>query len=251
MAQINTNEPLVENRKKLGRYTSLAGLAIIFGGLVASFQNQFLLAYGALIVGFLLSNFGAYFLSRWGLGTHEKLTTALKGMDKRYRLYNYLLPVPNVLLTPYGVTVFLIKNQEGPIVGDKTGWRQRAGILGGIVRFMRALSAEALGDPPKELEQQKETMKKFIVAALREKDNVPVEGYVVFTNPRVGVTLDDIKTPVIVLNKQPDAIKNALRRDKRAAPLPEGVYDDLVELFEKEAGEKTERAQNEFRFWRR
>lgn len=251
MAQISTNEPFVENRKRLGRYASFGGLAIIFGGLVASIQNQFLLAYGALIVGFILSNFGAYFLSRWGLDAHEKLTSALKGMDKRYRLYNYLLPAPNVLLTPFGVTVFLVKNQEGQIVADEKGWRQPTSILGTFVRFMRALSAEALGDPAEDLEKQKAKMREFITDGLRENGAVPVEGYIVFTNPRAAVTLSEVETPVIVLNVQPDAIKNALRRDKRAAPLSTRVYDDLVTLFEREAEEKTERAQNEFRFWRR
>jgi hypothetical protein len=251
MAQISTNEALIENRKKIGNYATLAGLAIIFGGVIASVQNQILLAYGALIAGFVVSNIGAYFLSRWGLGAHEKLTAALKGLDKRYRLYNYLLPVPNVLLTPYGVTVFLIKNQDGAIVADEKGWRQPTGLLGGIVRSMRALSSDRLGDPPTELEAQKELMKNFIAQALGASGQAPVEGYVVFTNPRAQVTLANAKVPVLLLNKQPDALKNALRRDKRASQLPGAIYNDLVAFFDKEAEEKTAQAQNEFRFWRR
>jgi hypothetical protein len=251
MAQISTNEPLIENRKKVGRYASIGGLAIIFGGLLASFQNQILLAYGALIVGFILSNVGAYYLSRWGLGTHEKLSTALKGLDKRYRLYNYLLPVPNVLLTPYGITVFLVKNQEGVIVADAQGWRQPTGLLGSLFRFMRAFSTEPLGDPPRELEQQKQTIKQFVTQGMPGGGQVPVEGLILFTNPRAEVSLTDPKTPAIAINKQPDALKNVLRRDKRTTQLSGEVYDGLVSLFDGEAEETSARSQRGLQFWRR
>jgi nuclease-like protein len=251
MAQISTNEPLIENRKKVGRYASFGGLAIIFGGLLASFQNQPVLAYGALVLGFILSNVGAYYLSRWGLGTHEKLGAALKGLDKRYRLYNYLLPVPNVMLTPYGVTIFLVKNHEGRIVADEKGWRQPTGFAGNVIRFMRVFSSEPLGDPPKELELQKQTMKEFIAQGLGEGTQVPVQGLILFTNPRADVTLEDAQVPTIAMSKQPDALKNALRRDKRTPQLPGDLYDGLVELFDGEAVEKTTQAQNGFRFWRR
>jgi hypothetical protein len=251
MAQISTNDTLIENRKKLGRYASIGGFAIIFGGLLASFQNQVLLAYGALILGFFLSSFGAYNLNRWGLGIHEKLATALKGLDKRYRLYNYLLPVPNVLLTPYGVTVLLVKNQEGAIVADEKGWRQPTGFLGSVVRFMRAFSSEPLGDPPKELELQMQTMKEFIAKGIGGDTQVPMEGLILFPNPRAQVSLSKPTATTIAMNKNPDALKSALRRDKRAPQLSGEVYDGLVALFDREAEEKTARSQNGLRFWRR
>lgn len=251
MAQITTNEPFIENRKKIGRYASLGGLAIIFGGLLASFQNQILLAYGALILGFILSNVGAYYLSRWGLGVHEKIAAALKGLDKRYRLYNYLLPVPNVLLTPYGVSVFLVKNQDGVIVADAKGWRQPSSIFGTLLRFLRAFSSDPLGDPPGELEVQQKTMKDFISESLGEGTKVTVDGLILFTNPRADLSITNSKVTTIALTKQPDALKNALRRDKRTTQLPGDVYDRLVALFDSEAEEKAAHSQIDFRFWRR
>ncbi len=246
MAQISTNEQFVEQRTRVGRYASLGGLAVIFAGLMASFNNQILLAYGALLLGFILSNTGAYFLNRWGLKAHEKLGAALKGLDKRYRLYNFLLPVPNALLTPYGVIVFLVKNQDGQIVGGDKGWRQGSSLL----RIFRAFSTEPLGDPPKDLALQKQKMREFISRELSEV-KIPVEGYIVFTNPRASVTLENVAEPVIVLRQQPDALKNALRRDKRAAQLPPREYDALVALFQKEADAKLAERQNVFQLFRR
>jgi hypothetical protein len=251
MAQINTNESLIENRKKVGRYASIGGLAIIFGGLLASIQNQLLLAYGALVAGFILSNVGAYYLSRWGLGAHERLSTALKGLDKRYRLYNYLLPVPNVLLTPYSVTVLLVKNQEGKIVAGSDGWRQPAGVFASLVRFMRLFSADPLGDPPKELDLQRKTMKEFVTKGLPAGSQVPVEGLILLTNPRAEFSLTDSKTTAIAINKQPDALKNVLRRDKRSPQLAGEVYEGLVALFDGEAEETSAKAKQWLSFIRR
>ena len=49
---IVVNEQLVNRRAKLGRIASLAGLAILAGGMVASFQEKLLyLSFAALILG--------------------------------------------------------------------------------------------------------------------------------------------------------------------------------------------------------
>ena len=66
-------------------------------------------------LGLVLSNVGGYFLNRWGFKYYEAVGNALKGTDKKYRLYNYSLPVNNVLLSPYDVTVLLLKNLDGQI----------------------------------------------------------------------------------------------------------------------------------------
>lgn len=261
MAQINTNEPLIENRKKLGGYAFTAGIVVMLIGLVASFQNQLVLQYGnlyylviyaSLILGFILLSIGSYNVSRYGVRIPERLEKSLKGLDKRYRLYNFLLPAPHVLLTPHGITILLVKNQEGTIIADDKGWRQPTGLFGSIVRFTRAFSVEPLGNPPKDLEAQQKVMHEFIVKGLGGVDNVPVEGVVVFTNPKADVSvLSDPAVPTVALNKQPEALKSALRRDKRAAQLSRETYDGLVSLFDGEAEEKTAQASNTFRFWRR
>jgi hypothetical protein len=116
---------------------------------------------------------------------------------------------------------------------------------------MRALSAEPLGNPPKDLEAQEEKMRAFLDDELGENAQVPVDGYIIFTNPRTQVTVDGIQQPVLVLSESPDALKNAIRKDKRAAQLPKNLYDQLVALFEKEAEEKQNQPQSLLQFWRR
>lgn len=261
MAQINTNDSLIENRKRIGGWAFTAGIVVMLVGLVASFQNQLILQYGniyyvviyaSLILGFILLSIGSYNVSRYGVGIPEKLASSLKGLDKRYRLYNFLLPVPHVLLTPYGITILLVKNQEGRIVADEKGWRQPSGILGNVIRFTRAFSMEALGNPPQDLEAQKKIMQDFVSKGITANGQVPVDGLVIFTNPKADISiLSNPVVPTISLTKQPDALKNALRRDKRTTQISHDLYDRLVSLFDGEAEEKTERASNTFRFWRR
>ncbi len=247
MAQIYTNETLVENRSRIGRYASLAGLAIIVGGLVASFQENLLLAYGALIIGFILSNVGAYYLNRWSMHSYKKLNEAMKGLGKQYSLYNYYLPISNVLLTPYSIVVLLLKNQDGKITGDEKGWRQNTGFFG----FFRVFSSEGIGNPPKELEAEKARMKKFLEDKLGPHAKVPVEGYVLFTNPQAQITIKNVDAPIIVLSQDPDALKNALRRDKRTVPLSDEVYNRVVQLFAVTAEESAAEAEKGFKFWQR
>lgn len=261
MAQINTNDPLIENRKRIGGYAFTAGIVVMLVGLVASFQNQLIVQYGnlyyvviyaSLILGFILLSIGSYNVSRYGVGIPEKLASSLKGLDKRYRLYNFLLPVPHVLLTPYGITILLVKNQEGRIVADEKGWSQPTGVMGSVIRFTRAFSTEPLGNPPQDLEAQKKIMQEFILKGLPEDGQVPVDGMLIFTNPKADISiLANPVVPTIALSKQPDALKNALRRDKRTTQLSRDVYDRLVGLFDGEAEEKTEKASSTFRFWRR
>lgn len=244
--QVHTHEQFLEQRSKIGRYATLGGLAIVLGGVVASFQNNILLAYLALIVGFTISNIGAYFTNRWGLDLYKQIGDGLKGFDKRYRLYNYLLPVPHVLLSPYGVTVFLLKNQDGNITGTENGWRQGSSLG----RFLRSLSAEALNDPPKELAAQKNKLREFLAGALGD-EQIPIEGYIVFTHPRAQVTLSNVKVPVIVSSQQPDGLKQMLRRDKRTPILSDEIYNRVQALFDHYADERLDDAQKGWRFWKR
>ncbi len=248
--QVYTNERLIENRTRIGRWTTLISLFVILASVAfVLIYNDLPLAYGLMIGGLILSSIGGFFFNRWGVGAYKRIEDSLKGFDKRYRLYNYLLPAPHVMLTPYGVTVFLVKNQEGKIAGTEKGWKQNAGFLGAL-RAM-TFSTVPLDDPPKELAAQVDAMRKFIADGLGTSLDVPIEGFILFTNERAEVTLTNVKAPVIIMNKQPDGLKNALRRDKRTPALAPQVYNQVQALFDRVGDEKLEQAEREFRFWQK
>jgi Nuclease-related domain len=250
MAQVVTNTALVERNSRIGKIATTASLIVIIAPLIFSVPalfsgqkdlptNQLLILYGALLAGLVLSNVGGYFMNRWGNKQYEKLVTALKGTDKKFRLYNFSLPVPNVLLTPFGVTVLLLKNVEGNIYAGPKGWRRNMNI----VRILRWFSSEQLGDPTKDLQGQIDKLTAFIHERLGESFNPPVDGLVVFTNPQATVEVTNVELPVVLLNQNADALKNALKKPKGAAQLPKDDYDKLYELFEEEANARRAEAE--------
>jgi len=242
MAQVVTNKALVERNARTGKILTTASLIIILAPLAITFPlifsgknelpgNSLLLMYGALIVGLIFSNVGGYFMNRWGMKYYEQLEKALKGTDKKYRLYNYALPVPNVLLTPFGVTVLLLKNLDGHISVNQKGWRAGFDVL----RLIRWFSAEQLGNPTQTLEAQQEKLAAFIHDRLGASFNPPLDGLIVFTNPKAVIEISNVELPIVFLPESPDALKNALKRPKNTPLLSQKDYNALYELFEEES----------------
>ena len=104
--QVTTNEKLIRRRSKLGTYASLGGLGVLVAGFVASFQQNLIwVSLIAIVVGFILAQYGNYSLRRWGRSPRpdQIIETALKGFDDRYHYYAWSLQMPYVLLSPQGI----------------------------------------------------------------------------------------------------------------------------------------------------
>ncbi|MGE5263327.1 MAG: nuclease-related domain-containing protein, partial [Acidobacteriota bacterium] len=114
-----TNDKLIERQAKIARYATFGGLAVLLGSLVTSFSGNFpiVVAYGLLFVGFGLAYVGAMLANKWikEPRADNALAKALKGLDNKNQLYNYLLPANHVLLTPTGLLVFKVKSNDGKI----------------------------------------------------------------------------------------------------------------------------------------
>jgi hypothetical protein len=221
------NEQLINRRAKLGKIASLAGLAILAGGMVASFQEKLLyLSFAALILGFIVSQVGSYNTVRWGRKPRadELLVKALKGLDNRFSFYHYYLPASHVLVGPTGIFVFLVKFQGGQIVFDGKRWREKKG-MGKILLFF---GQESLGNPTLELQAEVEQLTRLI--AQKHPDLKPtIRGVVVFVNPKVELSLNEPTAPVLKYKQ----LKPYVRR-----PLQDNGYlkgDErrtLIELFD-------------------
>lgn len=242
MAQVVTNKALVDRNARTGKILTTASLIVILAPLAITFPvlftgksdlpgNSLLLMYAALIAGLILSNIGGYFMNRWGLKYYEQLEKSLKGTDKKYRLYNYSLPVPNALLTPYGVTVLLLKNMDGRIYANQSGWRTSFDLL----RLLRWFSAEQLGNPTKDLDTQKDKLAAFIHSRLGEEFSPPIDGFILFTNPKAVIEVSNVELPIVFLPASPDSLKDALKKPKGTPLISQQDYNALYELFEEEA----------------
>ncbi len=230
-----TDEKLVDRQSKIARYTTFAGLAVLAASLFTTFTDNYLLAYIALFIGFILAYIGATMANRWikEPRADHALAKALKGFDNKYQLYNFLQPVSHFLVTPTGILVFKIKSLDGEINCVNGKWNRPWKMS----RLIGGMGQEPLGNPIAELNVEIDKVKKFLADKLPNAALVPVDGYVVFTDPKVELSIDDPALPVVTANN----LKETLRKSKRGAVLPPQTQDSLAKLFSQDAhGETTE-----------
>ena len=220
------NEKLVKRQSAIGKWASLIGMGTLLAGLVVSYRWPGLItaSFGFLIVGFMLASVGTYNMNRWVKQPRpdQALTRALKGFDNKHLLYHYTLPAAHVLLAPSGLFVFTVKDHHGEIRCEGEKWHQKFN-WGRLLLFF---GQEGLGNPTREVRGEIERLQHFLDSMLQEAD-VPIEGLIVFTNPRAKLELIDPAVPVISSNK----LKTHLRQLKNKRISAE-QRKELAEIFE-------------------
>ena len=213
---------------RLGKIATFGGLGLLVVGLVVSlvFQQSPLLLFSFvfLVLGLVVSSIGTLNMGRWVREPRadQALAQALRGYDDRYRLYSYMLPAPQVLLSPVGLYVLTAMGQDGKIRYEADRFQRDFSV----VRLLRFLAEEGMGKPFAEGDSQ--------VAALREylaehdlHEDVEIQNVVVFYNPRAELTVSSPPRPVA----NPKGLKKAIRKigsDKLSGPL----YQQIGELFD-------------------
>ena len=224
--KVITNEKLVKRQATLGKWASLLGMGALLGGLVVSYRwpNQLTISFGCLIVGFMLASVGTYNMNRWVKEPRadQALDKALKGFDNKHFLYHYTLPATHVLLAPSGLFVFMVKDNHGEIRCEGEKWRHKFS-WGRLLLFF---GQEGLGNPTREVRGEIERLRRFLDEKLPEAD-LPIEGLIVFTNPRAKLELIDPALPVVSSNK----LKTFLRQLKKSR-IPAEQRKELAEIFE-------------------
>ena len=220
------NEKLVKRQSAIGKWASLIGMGTLLAGLVVSYRWPGLItaSFGFLIVGFMLASVGTYNMNRWVKQPRpdQALTRALKGFDNKHLLYHYTLPAAHVLLAPSGLFVFTVKDHHGEIRCEGEKWRQKFNWR----RLLLFFGQEGLGNPTREVRGEIGRLRRFLDEKLPEAD-VPIEGLIVFTNPRARLELIDPAVPVVSSNK----LKTFLRQLKKKRISAE-QRKELAEIFE-------------------
>jgi hypothetical protein len=228
--KVHVNQRYVERRASVGKWASLLGLVVLLGGFIISLRDPrlFVISFGTLVVGFLLSNVGIYYANRYARPDRPDavLAQTLKGLDQRHALYQFLLPVSHVLLEPGGLTVFVPKQQEGQISFENGRWRHKQGWS----RLLRWVGQEGLGKPEQELERETQTLRDWLQRQAPDLE-VPVRGVVLFTSPKAVIDLDD--PPVTALS--PKQLKSWLRKAGKLPSLPKETLARLATLLDEAA----------------
>ncbi len=225
--RVYTNEPLILRRARLGKIATFVGLGFLIGGLVISLTLQqspwFWLSFACLLLGLLASSIGTFNLSRWVREPRadQALALGLKGFDDRYRLYNYLLPAPHVLLSPVGLYVLTAMGQDG-VIRYEGGRFRRDFSLGRLLRFM---ADEGLGRPFEMADEEVRALQRFLAA--HGVEGVEVQSLVVFYHPRARLELSETPRPVV----EPKRLKKVIRAQS-GSKLSGSQYQQLLDLFE-------------------
>jgi hypothetical protein len=226
------NEVRVQRGARVGKIATFVGLGLLVAGLIVSLlmreSPMLWLSFLFLLLGLLVSSVGTMNMNRWVREPRadQALSQGLKGFDDRYRLYNYFLPAPHVLLSPMGLYVLTAMGQDGVIRYDGNKFR-RDFSAGRLFRFM---AEEGLGKPFAEANAQVEALHKFLDEH-GVGEEIEIENILVFFNPRAELVISDPPRPVA----NPKGLKKAIRK-RGEAKLRGGQYQQLQELFDEATG---------------
>ncbi len=217
--KIVTNEKLITRNKKIGQITSITSLVVLGIGLYFSFTStspySVSITFGALILGFLLSQVGIFYGNRWGRSPRpdERLMASLKGLEDRYTFYNYSTAVPHLLVGPPGIWVLIPYSVRGSVTYDekKSRWRQRGGNW-----YLKFFAQEGLGRPDLDALSMINDAEKYIAKNLENFEHPPVQAALVFTNDRTSVDATNAPVPTLPASK----LKDFFRKKAKEDPAP-------------------------------
>jgi len=227
--RVTTNQKLIKRRGRLGMIASLAGIGVLAIGMLASFRQQIVwVSLIALVLGFVLAQFGSYNLRRWGRSPRpdEVIAEGMKGFDDRYHFYAWTSPVPFVLLSPQGVYTFTTRDQTGPVSVTGSTWKSKMSLG----RLLSIFAQEGLGNPTVDAQAQAAKLDTWIKGKLPDV-NVEVQPGIVFIDARVQLEVDAPTVPVV----DPKGIKKWLRGGGKPQYLRTADLRALETLFDAEA----------------
>ncbi len=229
--RLTTNTKLIRRRSKLGMTASLGGIAILVVGMVVSLnRNQTFVwvSLVALVLGFLLAQFGSYNLRRYGRQPRpdQVLELAMKGFDERYHLYAWSLPAPYVLLGPNGLYTFITRDQTGQVAVTGSTWRTRWSVS----RVLMFFAQEGLGNPTQEAQAQVARFNEWLKQKLPGVA-VTAQPAIVFIDERAQLQVTEPTIPVL----EAKGLKKWLRGGGRGDSLKTADFKALEALFDETA----------------
>jgi len=227
--RIITHPKKIERYHKIGLYTSLGSLILLFGAVALTLTlRPDLTSYSffAMFGGLILSQVGVYFANRWGKSPRvdERITQSLKGLDDRYRLYHYTTPVPHLLTGPAGVWVLVSQYQGGTITYENDRFRQQ-----GVRFFSKVIGQEGLGKPEMEAQAYQQDMVKYLQKEISGEDLPPIQAVIVFTNAKANVQAQEAPVPTLHVDKLKDFIRRKAKEQPADMEKARLVQDNLPE----------------------
>jgi hypothetical protein len=234
--RIVKNEKLIRSRSRMARWLMPVGLVSLLGGFILSLNignpESQVGSWVALVIGVITSSFGVNLADKWmplpqRPRADQTLEGALKTLDIKHKLYSWAIPgAEQVLLSPAGLTVFLVKKQEGEIICDGGKWKNKLGLR----QMLASLSRERLGNPPKDLQAEIDQVKTLVATAVPDAD-VPVDGLIVLSNPTAKINIDGCSDNAAV----PADLRDKYRALVGTRRMTEATYKRVEEALDENA----------------
>lgn len=194
---VRVNDRYLAKRRNFAKWGGYIGIGSLLVGLwITTSSNTSLqyLVYLFLLVGLFGATFGSYMTNRYVREPRgdQVLVKTLEKLDDRYTLYAYYLPSSLVIASHYGLTVVEPQAQGGEIRYQNGRWQHKAG-WGRLGQFF---GEPSLGRPEQTLAQEINMVQKWAAEALPEQE-IPVNGVVLFTNPKATLHLKDAPVPAM------------------------------------------------------
>lgn len=224
----------------------LAGLVFLGTAFVLTFQNQILLSYAGLIIGFLTFNGGMQQVARWSRKprTDEVLDHMLTRLNDRFAIVHYpALPgrrPDHVVVTPAGVIAITPREVGGKISLIGRRWKRSA-----MKQFFN-LGGPQLGNPTLENEAQVTSLESYFEA---EDVEVDVHGIIVFVHPDIEIEMRDPESDVVHIHELYDYIREFA---SEGTSIPNDERNKIVSLLNtgeqmEETGSATRRPRKKVR----
>lgn len=226
--RVKSDERLIKARVRMARTGSTMGLLIVFSGLLLFLLPQgYLWSFLVVILGFIVGSVGNRQMNRWAVEPRadQALTRALQKLDDEHHLYHYLFPADHLLLTPYGLFVLKVKRVDGRIRCTDDRWSRGFSLL----RLLRGLAPEPLGNPTKEVKKEMERIRGYLSSRLPGQE-VEVQGVIVFTEPDVQLEVKGASLPALPLK----SLRPYLRKEAQRGEMPNETRKELMGIFDEE-----------------
>lgn len=200
----------IKQQKRKSKVLALIGFLVLSSAMfLAMLPNMLLIAYVAMIGGFIMFNMGMQGIGRWSRNPRNDqiLDTRMKGLSDQVTLVHFARlgekgkVIDHLAVFPGGLVLLNGREIDGKIRQKKSVWRKD----GGLFRKMFAFSGPQLGNPSFENDRTLPLIEKWLADNQLEVD---VHAATVFLHPRVDLEIEEPDYPVLHGEEVPEFIRD-------------------------------------------
>lgn len=234
----------IKQQKRKSKILAFVGFLILSSAMfLAMLPNALLIAYVAMIGGFIMFNIGMQGIGRWTRNPRndQVLDIRMKGLSDQVHLIHYAgitdskgkkKVLDHVAVFSGGLMILNAKEIDGQISQRKSVWRKQ----GGLFRKMFSFSGPQLGNPSFENDRMIPVVEAWLAENQLEVD---VMAATVFLHPRAELEIEEPDYPVL----HAEEVEEFLRDLPADENFDQAEKDRLIELLA--AGEGVETPERE------